>query len=273
MPLQTPDGKELKPSVMWKMLLGPDSRAAFFVCYVPTMTGSESAAVAIINNFDWLIKIKSTISIREGFQGEELNSLDECIFTGRLIIYVEGELAADVKAALVERGRRRNLSVLIRDWEYMNRKKQRLQPMAFVSHDSRDKDLIARPLAVSLTQNLCSVWYDEFSLNVGDSLREKIEKGLKECKRCILVLTPNFLSNKGWTKKEFDSIFTRELLEKENLVLPIWSGVKAKEVFEYSPALADRVGVDWSLGLEVVTKRLLKASCNVDYTKTLSAVP
>jgi hypothetical protein len=120
----------------------------------------------------------------------------------------------------------------------MRQIEQRSRPMAFISHDSRDKETTARPLAVSLSQTLCPVWYDEFSLNVGDSLREKIEKGLKECKRCILILTPNFLSNTGWTKKEFDSIFTRELLENENLVLPIWSGVTAKDVFEYSPALA-----------------------------------
>ncbi len=69
------------------------------------------------------------------------------------------------------------------------------------------------------------MWYDEFSLRVGDNLRDSIEKGLKECRRCILVLSPNFISNKGWTKTEFDSIFTRQILEEERLVLR--SGTKS----------------------------------------------
>jgi hypothetical protein len=40
---------------------------------------------------------------------------------------------------------------------------------------------------------MITVWYDEFSLKVGDSLRESIEKGIKECKKCILILTQNYL--------------------------------------------------------------------------------
>jgi hypothetical protein len=39
-------------------------------------------------------------------------------------------------------------------------------------------------------------------------------------------------------------------------MLPIWCGVSAKEVFEYSPRLADKVGLDWALGVEDVCRRL-----------------
>jgi hypothetical protein len=59
------------------------------------------------------------------------------------------------------------------------------KPVAFISHDTRDKEKIARPLALSLQKKICPVWYDEFSLGVGDSLREKIEGGLQKCARCI----------------------------------------------------------------------------------------
>jgi hypothetical protein len=99
-PLRTPDGQELTPPVMWKMLLGQDSRAAFFVCYVPTMTDSRAAAFAVIDNFDWLMRFKNTISISQGFANEPMTSLDECVFTGRLIIYVEADLPAEVKSEL-----------------------------------------------------------------------------------------------------------------------------------------------------------------------------
>jgi len=50
---------------------------------------------------------------------------------------------------------------------------------AFISHDSEDKD-IARCIAINLRKRICPVWYDEFSLKVGDNLRVSIEKGLKK---------------------------------------------------------------------------------------------
>src|SRR5688572_16110446 len=106
---------------------------------------------------------------------------------------------------------------------------------------------------------MCPVWYDEYSLKLGASLRESIEIGLKECKKCVLVLTPNFLSNTGWTKTEFNSIFTREMIEQEDFVLPVWQGVAPRQVYEYSPSLADRVAVDWSIGVAEVASRLRRA--------------
>lgn len=44
----------------------------------------------------------------------------------------------------------------------------------------------------SLENVLPGMGYHEFSLKVGDKLRESIEKGLKDCRKCILVLSPNF---------------------------------------------------------------------------------
>ena len=79
---------------------------------------------------------------------------------------------------------------------------------------------------------MCPVWYDEFALRIGDNLRDSIERGLKECRKCVLVLSPNFLTNGGWTKKEFDLIFTREILEAQQLVLPVWHGVRKEQVYE-----------------------------------------
>src|SRR5689334_5453471 len=72
-------------------------------------------------------------------------------------------------------------------------------------------------------------------LKVGDNLRDSIERGLKETRKCILILSPHFLSNTGWTKVKFDSVFTREIMEGSGVVLPIWHNVSAKEVHEYSP--------------------------------------
>ena len=54
------------------------------------------------------------------------------------------------------------------------------KPLAFISHDLRDEDAIARPLAAELTKFPgCRIWYDEYSLKVGDNLRESIEKEIR----------------------------------------------------------------------------------------------
>jgi hypothetical protein len=133
---------------------------------------------------------------------------------------------------------------------------KRERPAAFICHDSRDKERIARPIAEGLSRLACPVWYDEFSLDVGDHLRESIERGLKEAKKCILVLSPKFLANSGWTKVEFNSIFSRELIQRRNIILPVWAGVTTKGVLAYSPSLANRVAVNWRLGVDEVVRRL-----------------
>jgi hypothetical protein len=106
---------------------------------------------------------------------------------------------------------------------------------------------------------MCPVWYDEFLLKIGDNLRDSIEKGLKECRKCVLVLSSNFFTNKGWTKKEFDSGFTREILEEKQLVLPVWHGVTKKEVYEYTPSLLNIKGASWEeLGQDEMCKTRMK---------------
>ena len=133
---------------------------------------------------------------------------------------------------------------------------KRERPVAFICHDSRDKERVARPIAEGLSRLACPVWYDDFSLNVGDHLRESIERGLQEAKKCILVLSPRFLANSGWTKVEFNSIFSRELIQRKNIILPVWAGVTKEGVLAYSPSLANRVAVNWRLGVSEVVRRL-----------------
>jgi hypothetical protein len=164
-----------------------------------------------------------------------------------------------VKSILASMRGNKGVSLYTTGPEYAEGRTIHESPLAFISHDSRDKTDIVRPLALSLTRLACPVWYDEFSLGVGDSLRESIERGLKEARKCILILTPHFLGNEGWPKREFNSVFTRELLEKENLILPVWHEVTPQQVYEYSPSLADKYALQWSAGPEDVASKLRQA--------------
>lgn len=187
---------------------------------------------------------------------EPIISSDELQFSGVVFAYTENHGSEVDLALLKDFAKGLGLRVRFRGPDFARERSLIEKPVAFISHDSRDKDQIARPLAVRLQQMLCPVWYDEFALVVGDSLRDKIENGLKECAKCVLILSPNFLSNKRWTKVEYDSIFTREIIEETNVMLPVWCGVTPKEVYEYSPTLALKIGVNWNLGLEEVARRL-----------------
>jgi vacuolar-type H+-ATPase subunit I/STV1 len=48
----------------------------------------------------------------------------------------------------------------------------------FISHASEDKEAFVAPLAQLLSQMGFRVWYDDFVLTVGDSLRQSIDKGI-----------------------------------------------------------------------------------------------
>jgi len=161
-------------------------------------------------------------------------------------IYAESDLSPEEETQIIELGKRYNCEVILRGKKYSMERLSQDKPIAFISHDSNDKDNIARPIAEGLTKIGLSVWFDEYSLKPGDRLRESIEKGMKDCKKCILVLTPNFLKNSGWTAAEFNMIFTREIIEEKPLVIPVWAGVSKKEVYEYSPALVNVLGAVWA---------------------------
>ncbi len=109
----------------------------------------------------------------------------------------------------------------------------------FISHASEDKDEIVRPLAEALINAGLEVWYDEFSLRIGDSLRRKIDQGLSKSKVGLVVFSQAFFK-KGWTNYELDGIVTRSV-SGEQVLLPIWHGVTKQQVIEFSPSLADKV--------------------------------
>ena len=104
----------------------------------------------------------------------------------------------------------------------------------FISHASEDKEEVVRPLAHKLQNKGLTVWYDEFEMKIGDSLRRKIDKGLANSKFGVVVLSKDFIK-KGWTNYELDGIITKATTG-EQILLPIWHNITKKEVIDFSPA-------------------------------------
>jgi hypothetical protein len=111
----------------------------------------------------------------------------------------------------------------------------------FISHASEDKDAVVRPLAQALRDEGLEVWYDEFELKIGDSLRRKIDSGIARSRFGIVVLSPPFFA-KGWPQYELDGLVTMAVGGNQ-VLLPLWHGVSKDEVVRQSPSLADKVAL------------------------------
>jgi len=213
--------------------------------YIPKYYDTIHVISKLIHKSEELTSQSKKLYLVQGFiTDKDLGKLSP-FFSKRMYFYCETELTEQQHNLLDRLCLEKNIFVTIRSKKYLKAKMNLEQVMAFISHDSRDKDSIARPIAQGLQSRLCKVWYDEYSLQIGDSLRESIEKGIKESQKCIIILTKNFLNNPGWCKKEFNSIFTREIVTNTKVVLPIWYGVTKEEVYEYSPSLLDTFALIW----------------------------
>jgi TIR domain len=127
----------------------------------------------------------------------------------------------------------------------------------FISHASEDKDEVARPLAERLREARYRVWYDEFSLQLGDRLTESINRGLATSRYGIVILSPRFVE-RPWPKHELAGL-TALMLDGRLKLLPVWHEIGHAEVLAFSPPLADRVGVPTSFGMDRVIADIIRA--------------
>lgn len=239
-------GDEEQLVIIQKTRQEHDGTALLFAFYLPFTNNVTSLCKYLVDQYDnWVEGAKSGVGIIGGLSGDINVGACDPVYLRRIYVYSENEPTQEELKLLDTYCKGKSIYVTIRSQRYLNQRMSNSKPMAFISHDSRDQELIVTRLATGLISRLCNVWYSECSLSLGDSLRESIEKGIKQAHKCILVLTPNFLNNPGWTKKEFNSIFTREMIKEEQVIIPVWYNVTKHEVYEYSPALADVVAAKW----------------------------
>lgn len=126
---------------------------------------------------------------------------------------------------------------------------------AFISHASEDKQAFVRPLAELLREMEFKIWYDEFELSVGDSLRQSIDRGLSVSEYGIVILSKAFLS-KNWPQYELNGLVAKEI-DGRKVIFPVWYEITKEEVKAYSSTLADKVAlVHPQLSVEEIAERL-----------------
>jgi len=114
----------------------------------------------------------------------------------------------------------------------------------FISHASADKEEFVDGLVDRASAAGLDVWYDQNALIWGDSIRQKIDDGLRRSYFGVVVLSPNFFE-RPWTQYELDAIVQRDLSGSGRL-LPIWHRLTQDDVAQHAPSLAGRLALPTS---------------------------
>jgi len=128
----------------------------------------------------------------------------------------------------------------------------------FISYATTDSEL-AEEIASRLMDIGYPVWFDNLALRVGDSIREKIDRGLSESRHGIVILTKSFFERK-WPKRELAALVARH--SSEHKIIPILHNLVINDLLTIAPTLADLKAVDTQVGLDEVIKQVCMAVPN-----------
>jgi TIR domain-containing protein len=92
-------------------------------------------------------------------------------------------------------------------------------PTIFLSHSSKDKDT-ARRIAVDLSMSDIRVWFDEWEIVIGESISQKISRGLEDSEFVVVLLSAHSVES-GWVQKEWMSRIGEEAESKSVAILPV----------------------------------------------------
>jgi hypothetical protein len=182
---------------------------------------SSEDASAILTSESVIAGAFQSVEMSAGGYPSEENEQESSFdlpFSNRLFIFTDCPRPSRRHLlALLKTPDRRVVIIDDREWE---RRLAMRKPDAFISHDSRDKDDLARPLAHALTRLGLIVWFDEFSLKPGDRLSESIDWGLAQCRHAVLLATPHLLENASWASTEMSALLTRAV-DTPNVIIPV----------------------------------------------------
>ncbi|WP_329504112.1 toll/interleukin-1 receptor domain-containing protein [Pediococcus pentosaceus] len=113
----------------------------------------------------------------------------------------------------------------------------------FLCHAWEDRKTTAKNLTDLLKENGTSVWFSENEVLLGTNLLREIDKGLAASRVGIVLVTASFLKRiqgNGIADKELSALLSRDQL------IPVLDGVTFEELFDVSPLLASRSGLNTS---------------------------
>jgi hypothetical protein len=89
-------------------------------------------------------------------------------------------------------------------------------PKVFLSFGWEDHALAQR-IAQTLMANGVDTWWAEWEIRAGESLRQKIDEGLRNCTVFLVLLTPTSI-NKPWVNQEIDAGLIRKIEDQARFI-------------------------------------------------------
>ncbi len=128
----------------------------------------------------------------------------------------------------------------------------------FISYASEDWDDLVGPLVEALEARGLSVWFDKAQLTLGDSLRGRIDDGLKASRYGVVVISPTSLA-KFWTQLEWDGLVAQEDASGRKRILPVTHEMDPTSVAAVSPTLAGRLSGSSANGIDALAELIVEA--------------
>ena len=115
----------------------------------------------------------------------------------------------------------------------------------FLSHSSKDKELIVNPLNAYLKAKSIGTWLDSCEIDYGENIYLKVNEGIENANVGVFILTENFFDgSSGWPLTEY-STFIMELMKNNKKVLMVNAGIAPEKI--HSMMKAYRY-LDWNDG-------------------------
>jgi TIR domain len=126
----------------------------------------------------------------------------------------------------------------------------------FISHASEDKEEVVIPLAAALERAGLLVWFDRQEVHLGDSLADKIDRGLSNSAIGVVILSPSFVAS-SWAQSELKALSAMEEAFGRTIVYPVWHRLDKAAVTRAFPRLADRIAATTADGMASVTEKIV----------------
>ena len=133
-------------TVISRVLIDFVANVKFGAFFVPDCLETFNLCVALVQHPEMALNRADDVLLRaETPDGGSFKSSD-ALFSGRIFLYCETQLSESEIDACLSEGRERGLVVQYRGPQYAESRSVHERPLAFISHDSRDKAEIALPL-------------------------------------------------------------------------------------------------------------------------------
>jgi TIR domain len=124
------------------------------------------------------------------------------------------------------------------------------KPDVFLSHSSVDKPTVRR-LAKDLSSVGADVWFDDWEIEIGDSLHQSIGRGLR-CSRYVAVVLSQKSTASRWCAEELETAFVLEREDGRKRILPLLFDSTEVPVFLKGRVYQDMRGENYFQGITLV---------------------